>query len=199
MSQFTLDRSTNERGVPVALPRKQVMAYGGLLSSWFLHEGQYGTSVGIKTLVTHVAAGKGWEKLDQITEAMTFVNPKWYYNATKGKASHLMQLVRALTGLSYEKLESLSTDEVKDILNSNVGTGLIFSASIDDKQRNTIDKDSFDAADATFSPLAQAMHAKVEVKQNKDGLSFISKPEPAYIKNDAPAGSDEDLSDEVPF
>jgi len=203
MSQFVLDRSSAERGTPVELPRKQTMLYAGLFSTWFLHEGQYGISVGVKTLVTHVASGKSWEKLDAITEAMTFVNPKWYFNTKKNQASHLMQIVRSLTGASYEKLDPLSTDEVKEILNRNVGTGILFAASVNDKGQNAIDKDSFDMADAAFGPLAQSMNSKIEVKQTKDGLSYIAKPEPTYQPTTAAGAtsgvSTDDLSGEVPF
>lgn len=205
MSEFTLDRTSSERGTPVPLPRKSPMAYGGLFSSWWLHDGEFGTSVGLKVLVTHVAAGTKWERLDSITEAVTFVNPKWYYNPKKQQASALMQFVQGITGAEYAILDPLSTDEVKRILNENIGTGLLVSCgvTVDKKgnERNSIVKDkttlSVYPADATFSPLVKAMHEKIVVEVNTNGNSYIKSPLPTYIATESMES--DDLDGEVPF
>lgn len=213
MPTFELDTSSaGDRKPVVGLPRKGKMAYAGLLSSWWIQNNEYGVSVGIKALVTHIASGKGWEKLDAITEATTYVNPKWFYNAQKNEASYLMQLINALTGQSYTILQKLTTDDVKKILNDNVGTGLQFAASIEKKKKdgspfNAVDKESFEEADAAFSPLAQAMQAKIETKVNKDGNTYIAKPQPAFqaeeqrtsLNNGATFDDNNTLDDEVPF
>lgn len=187
-----------ERGTPVALPSKHLQTYAGLFSSWWLHDGQYGTSVGVKCLVTHIAAGtKGWEKLEKITEAVTFLSPSWFYNAKKSEASNLMRLVHALTNLSYERLDPIDVEEVKKLLNESIGVGILFSAEVTEKG-NGISKKTFDVADAAFTKLADQMAAKIEIRENKDANKYIAKPQPAY--EDEPASvSSEEPADEVPF
>jgi hypothetical protein len=203
---FTLDRPTgSDRGTPVPLPREQKMLYAGLFSSWFLHEGEFGTSVGIKCLVTHVAAGKSWEKLDRITEAMAFVNPKLSYIESKNKASFLVLFLSALTGSHPKEVVAWSDGDALKALNSGIGTGILFAASVEANKkgdkRNAIDKESFSEADAAFAPLASAMSAKIEIKQNKDDNSYIASPQPVYLE--APTGQVDDiresLESEVPF
>lgn len=191
---FTLNRG-QERGTPVALPRTQKQLYAGLFSAWWLHDGTYGTSVGIKALVTHVAAGKTWEKLDHITEAVSFLSPSWFYNTKKNEASNLMRFVHAITNLSYQRLDPIEVDEVKKLLNESIGAGLLFSAEVTEKG-NGIDKKTFDVADSDFSAKVETMSPRVEIKQNKDGNSYIAKPQPVY--EDA-ATSGEAPADDVPF
>lgn len=206
-AMFTVDRSSSQERKPaVPLPRPQKQLYAGLLSGWFLHENMYGISVGIKCLVTHSVAGKGWEKLDHMTEAVTFVSPKWWHNEAKKDSSHLLSFVAKLTGAQRQNLVAISNDEIKKLINEHIGEGLLFTASIEkDKkgiERNMIDKESFDAPDDAFAKLATAMRTRIETKEDKNGFVYVSKPQPETAEGsvtEAGGLDNEDLTDEVPF
>lgn len=214
---FTLDRSSSEERKPSApLPRKQKQLYAGIFSGWFITEaGGYGPSLGLKCLVTHSVAGKSWEKVDHITDALTFVSPQWWHKEKKGESSHFLAFVSTLTGSQPKNLQDLNNDEIKKLVNEHIGEGLLFTASIEkDKKgiwRNTIDKESFDSPDAAFTKLADAMRSRIETKEDKNGFSYVSKPQPSTVQPQAqedPVGSgdvttsfddDASLENEVPF
>lgn len=203
---FTVDRSGSKaRQTPIALPRKQKQIYGGLFAGWFELEGKFGKSVGIKALVTHVAAGNKWEPLEKITIARCVVPQKWWYDSKEDKGSYLLAFTALVADESMPKVEKATDVQIKDYLNGAIGTGLTFSAFVeldkDQKPRNAIDKDTFDAPDAEFVRISKKMRPRLEVVFDDDGFAYIAKPEPVYADPTqaaapAPADTSEAKEDE---
>lgn len=179
---FQVDRTPSGRGTPVPLPRRIQQVYGGLFSGWFLVNNDYGQSIGIKCLATHVPAGASkWEPVAQITEAVGFISDKWHAK------SPLWKFVKMMTGAQDSTLSKMTNDEIKEAINDAVGSGLLFSAGVRENRNrhvdeNYVDKESFEAADVSFSKLAQQMKSKIEVAKTTQGLSegcaYLAKPRP---------------------
>lgn len=199
-----------ERKNVVLLPKQNKASYAGIMSGWFQFESKYGTSLGIKALVTH-HAGTSYQKLNQITEAVAFVSPSWWVNDKKGKRSHLIQLCHVLTGSSYESLLEIPNDKLaaaaESMLNDGVGTGLLFIGSVqmvkkdgEQEAKNTIDKDSFESADPKFSAIVSALSSRLVIKTSDAGANYLESPKPIYQEDEQgeELESSDTASDEIP-
>lgn len=217
---FTTNRGAvqTERTLYVPVPRNTM--YGGILAGWWTYKkpnkktGIEEDRLGLRLLVTHIS-GKTWERLDDVTEAVAFFSSSFYHNAKTGKESYLFTAMRALTGSSPEALEKMTDADIVQTIDDAVGVGVVFMAeAVTDKQTkeytgNIAAGDTFEAADAKFSQLAQAMSAKlvIETTDGEDHRHFIKSPKPKELPEGMTAaeylgvasGPEGSLEDQVPF
>jgi hypothetical protein len=185
---FTTNRGNaqSERTLYIPVPRKTL--YGGLLAGWWTYQkadkaGVMQDRLGMRLLVTHIS-GKTWEKLDDITEAVAFFSSSFYHNDKTGKESYLFTAMRALTGASPSQLLKISDSDILKTIDDAVGVGIAFMAEPgEDKATkaytgNIAAGDTFEAADAKFSALAQAMAGKITIAttEGEDQRRYIKSP-----------------------